>query len=388
MKLAKLIIFTLLCSLSANAEETIRVNVLSLLKPEKVAVQFTGSMLLISDDSANSQPIEQHRVEISVTPDKRSLLVRTSKSEIEANAIDIKPAEQTTIQVELLKPNQFSRAYSGALRLTPIEGRIEIVLMTNLEIVARASLLKEFGIDEKTIQASLAGLVCIRSYLKYQKKVRQNYSFDIYDHTGNIFFTSDSASELAYLQAFASQLDEVADVVLTRGNRIIPGYFSASCGGQTFDIKDIWGGSDYSDDIIGVECNWCSLKEKQTWQRSFNKDKLLQILGIKGRASGTVQIIIDDENCFRFVGGGTELDSMTPEEIRIIIGRKLGWDTLPSNNFRFISADKTLIVYGSGRGHGIGLCQTGAQNQALNGMSWREILQFYFPRCTPFKLED
>ena len=34
---------------------------------------------------------------------------------------------------------------------------------------------------------------------------------------------------------------------------------------------------------------------------------------------------------------------------------------------------------GKGFGHGVGICQWGAQGKAERGMGWEEILQFYYP---------
>lgn len=38
-----------------------------------------------------------------------------------------------------------------------------------------------------------------------------------------------------------------------------------------------------------------------------------------------------------------------------------------------------LIVNGTGRGHGVGLCQAGALGRARSGQSYREILSAYYP---------
>jgi stage II sporulation protein D len=38
-----------------------------------------------------------------------------------------------------------------------------------------------------------------------------------------------------------------------------------------------------------------------------------------------------------------------------------------------------IIENGKGFGHGLGLCQWGAQGQALEGTKAAEILRFYYP---------
>jgi stage II sporulation protein D len=64
------------------------------------------------------------------------------------------------------------------------------------------------------------------------------------------------------------------------------------------------------------------------------------------------------------------------------IGRRLGWDAVPSNNFTAHSDAKGLVLEGNGEGHGIGLCQAGARAIAQSGATFREILDHYYPNTT------
>jgi len=64
---------------------------------------------------------------------------------------------------------------------------------------------------------------------------------------------------------------------------------------------------------------------------------------------------------------------------RLSVGRRLGWDAVPSNNFTTHKEGDKVMLKGFGRGHGIGLCQRGARAMAENGATFREILEHYFP---------
>ena len=67
------------------------------------------------------------------------------------------------------------------------------------------------------------------------------------------------------------------------------------------------------------------------------------------------------------------------EASRLNIGRRLGWDAVPSNNFTARSDAKGVVLEGTGQGHGIGLCQAGAKAMAQSGAGFREILAHYYP---------
>ena len=43
---------------------------------------------------------------------------------------------------------------------------------------------------------------------------------------------------------------------------------------------------------------------------------------------------------------------------------------------------------GSGNGHGVGLCQWGTKQRALDGFSYGEILSYYYPGAVLKKLSE
>jgi stage II sporulation protein D len=68
------------------------------------------------------------------------------------------------------------------------------------------------------------------------------------------------------------------------------------------------------------------------------------------------------------------------------IGQKFGWDKVPGTRFKFEPAqqgdENFVTVESTGAGHGVGLCQWGASEQARQGKSYKEILEYYFPGTT------
>lgn len=62
------------------------------------------------------------------------------------------------------------------------------------------------------------------------------------------------------------------------------------------------------------------------------------------------------------------------------VGQKLGWDKVPGTRFSMTSARDGAVEFAStGAGHGVGLCQWGANGQAQRGKSSKAILEYYFP---------
>ena len=64
---------------------------------------------------------------------------------------------------------------------------------------------------------------------------------------------------------------------------------------------------------------------------------------------------------------------------RSAVGRHIGWDRLKSNLYDVSDHGDRIVFHGRGSGHGVGLCQVGAEVMGEEGHSYREILSFYYP---------
>ena len=73
--------------------------------------------------------------------------------------------------------------------------------------------------------------------------------------------------------------------------------------------------------------------------------------------------------------GTDERIQISASAFRFAVGRYLGWNKIRSEWYE-ISADR---VAGYGRGHGVGLCQKGADRMGAEGLDYRAILRFYYP---------
>ena len=61
------------------------------------------------------------------------------------------------------------------------------------------------------------------------------------------------------------------------------------------------------------------------------------------------------------------------------IRRILSDSHLKSSAFEVEYKGESIVLHGSGWGHGVGLCQIGAAVMASEGYDYREILSHYYP---------
>jgi stage II sporulation protein D len=163
-------------------------------------------------------------------------------------------------------------------------------------------------------------------------------------------------------------------------------YYYANCGGTTEDGHYILGNDEapapylkqHSDRycIRNGGAQWSSEVSRSDLQRALEADGI-DVLGslrsvsvLKRTASGRVEFV-------RVTGSS----SITVSGLlfRSAIGRHVGWDRLKSNWYEVSARGDRIVFQGRGSGHGVGLCQVGAEIMGEEGHSYREILAFYYP---------
>lgn len=179
-----------------------------------------------------------------------------------------------------------------------------------------------------------------------------------------------------------------AAVQSTRGRTLLYGggpaavFYSSCCGGHTADVVATWGGVALPY-LRGVEDPHCVAAPDYRWSRSVPLERVVAILGSRtgGTLTGASLLDVDSTGRAREV----ELSGAASATLGIAdFRRALGYDVVRSSwvrSLRIESADAApyLVIDGSGRGHGVGLCQWGTRFFAESGASAAEILAFYFP---------
>lgn len=72
---------------------------------------------------------------------------------------------------------------------------------------------------------------------------------------------------------------------------------------------------------------------------------------------------------------GTSPVLISASSLRFAIGRHMGWNLVRSDRYE-VSGN---CLRGRGQGHGVGLCQVGAEEMGEEGLDYRAILRFYYP---------
>ena len=78
-------------------------------------------------------------------------------------------------------------------------------------------------------------------------------------------------------------------------------------------------------------------------------------------------------------GGTPDHFSISASSVRFAVNRLFGWNNIRSDLYEVRSVGQQVVFSGHGAGHGVGMCQAGADEMARQGKNYREILSFYYP---------
>jgi len=163
-------------------------------------------------------------------------------------------------------------------------------------------------------------------------------------------------------------------------------YYHANCAGTTEDGRFILGNDEpmapYLNQHSDVYCvrhgtlQWQSEVTKRDLQRALAADEItipgsLRSVSVAQRTpSGRVEVL-------RVMGSSPVV--VPAQAFRSAVGRHLGWERLKSNWYDVSVSGDRIVFHGRGSGHGVGLCQIGAEVMGEEGKSYREILAYYYP---------
>jgi len=266
------------------------------------------------------------------------LLATCGKKALRAQEIHATSRNQEAARFALAIPGKIKRTYRGTLRVIAKDGAVIPIVAMDLE-TAVGSVVRAEMTEDTPLEALKAQAVATRSY--FLAGGGRHADFDFCDLTHCQFLREPPPA----VSPAAKAVGETRGMNLAYTGKPIAAMFTRSCGGHTRTPQDIGLSYRYYP-YFSVICNFC-YKNPVRWTRK-----------------------VSPEDAARLRSG---------EAGRLSIGRRLGWDTVPSNNFTAHKEGSKVVLEGFGQGHGIGLCQRGARAMAENGATFREILEHYFP---------
>jgi peptidoglycan hydrolase-like amidase len=320
--------------------QTVSIGVLGIFRPTELMLTSTGKQeLLVSTAGQNifvARGSDCRALQIRVKGDV--LLASCGKKEVRTKEIQATSRNQDAADFVLAIPGKIKRNYTGTLRVIVKDGVVVPIVNMDLE-TAVGSVVRAEMTGDTPFEALKAQAIATRSY--FVAGGGRHAEFDFCDLTHCQFLREPPTSGTPA----ANAADETRGMILTHNGKPVAAMFTRSCGGHTRTPQEI-GLSASGYPYFPVMCDFC-YKNPIKWTRKVSpQDAALLSTGENGRLN---------------------------------VGRRLGWDAVPSDNFTAREEGGKVVLEGLGQGHGIGLCQRGARAMAENGATFREILEHYFP---------
>ena len=178
-------------------------------------------------------------------------------------------------------------------------------------------------------------------------------------------------------------------VILLYDGRPAQTVFHADCGGHTSSSAEVWGGTPRPY-LRGQPDDLPAGARHQTWRFETTVKSLSAALNKDARTAVGANLAGVD-NLRRDAGGrilslrlrGSRTVTVPADDFRAILARQFGPRSIMSTNFELRHERDRYLFEGRGFGHGVGLCQKGAQARTATGMSAPAVLAFYYPGTRP-----
>jgi stage II sporulation protein D len=322
----------------------VRVGVLGLFRPRQLTVSAPQGQALVvraGDERIVLEPSSGVHI-ASVRLSGSEIILQSGTRTVRASALTLAGRKNEPADFVLAVPRKIARHYRGTLEIHGSAGHLLAIVTMDRE-TAVASIVAAESASETPVEALKAQAVATRSYLAAGRGRHRN--FDFCDTTHCQFLREPPAPGTAVAQA----VEATRDMVLAYESEPFAAMYTRSCAGRTHTPAEL-GLPAATYPYYSVECKYCR-EHPVRWSSRISAEDAAPL-----RSSN--------------------------EPARLRAARHLGWNTIPSNDFIVKKENGQILVEGTGQGHGIGLCQSGAKSMAADGADFRQILSHYYPNTT------
>lgn len=180
----------------------------------------------------------------------------------------------------------------------------------------------------------------------------------------------------SYWEKIKKAVQETRGEIMLYNNYPIDALYHSTCGGRTAAAKDVWGTEIAY--LQSVKCDYCQSSAYYKKKYTFSDNEIAQYFGKP--VGGTSIFIIKRASCGRCQAININGEIYNADVVR----SKL---KLPSTWMTINKKDQKIIITTHGYGHGVGMCQYGANGIAQKGYDYHQILHKYYQEIDFYKID-
>ncbi len=259
-------------------------------------------------------------------------------------------------------------------------GHVLVTVTMPLEEYVAAVLMAESG-DFENVESQRAMAVVARTYAMRFLGQHAQEGFDFCDTTHCQVFGWKGANA-----AVRAAVNATRGEVLRFEGKLAQTFYHQNCGGTTAAAKEAWPAVTEAY-LTSHEDRYCEARGVLKWEsaiRVADLDRALRAAGLTMPAGWReIEVVSRSESGraqrLKLSGGAGRNAPLSASTFRFAVDRELGWNKIRSDLYDVRNAGEQIVFSGRGSGHGVGMCQAGAEEMARQGKSYREILSFYYP---------
>ncbi len=358
-------------STQATSTSSTTVRVLLAEKQKSASFKHSGLIYIYTKDRSKKYKISQAGTVAARALGAGKIQVGTLQS---SQPVILEPAPGKTITFK-------GNAYAGKIYLIADASAFHIVEYVPLETYLYGVLPYEMSYTWPA-EALKAQAVAARTFtLKSMQTTGKRY-FDLYSDVRSQMYKGTGK----IYPSVKTAVDKTRGEVLAYDGQLFYTYYHGNCGGATDSVTSWNPGAKAIKPLSGAKCGYDKHAKNYSWQQTVSRAKAESYaasLGLKGKLK-SIKVA-------RKTGTGRATN--------ITVRTQKGSKTIACGNFRMAFGlksckitklslrKKDVLFKGRGSGHGVGMCQDGANGMAKAGKSYKQILKKYYPgaKLTPLK---
>lgn len=372
----------------------VRVRLASLGSPRTLTVRGTGPLRVAN--SATGVLLAARAPSVTLTAEGGEVAVAGLEADAASTGEPSRRGASLRIDGAMLivGAGRSERMYPGALLVSAAGGRLALVNECDLEDYTVGVLAGECpALFHK--EAIRAMAVSARSY-SYRRAYLSGR--ELCDTTHCQVYRGLGAARTAHRDA----VRDTAGLCALHDGEVIDAVYCSDCGGKTEASEDAWRGGKPVPYLRSVEDSpqsggepFCSVNRSHGWTLAIARPRLQTLLGSAGPLKLEVKETTSSGRARRLElsrlpqsagadGGAAAIAAR--KEAREFSGEQwrqlLGASAVKSLKFSVRETAAGVELDGTGFGHGVGLCQFGANGMGRRGIGFREILTHYYTAVT------
>jgi stage II sporulation protein D len=365
------IFLILLFSGKYHSQELVNIGIFYNSKISEVKILFQDNYSIQYEENGNLFQLKKNQIYlIKAINDSLVLFDNLNNQNIVSKKINFYSPDIDNAQLTIItNHSKKERIYKGHLIVTANNGNLKMINTLNLDDYVCGVVNAEVGKGRHP------------EFYKAQALLVRTYALShLYKHLAEGFNLCDGVHCQVYYGICYSSI--IADavkqtqhqVIVDNDLNLIVAAFHSNSGGQTVNSEDIWGSKkDYLRSVIDTfsigmpSYSWKKTIPLSEWKSYLKKNKYP----------------IDDSEAFRHATYLIQTSRLTHLQFQ---SHKIPLKNIRDDlklmstlfNIHLNATSDSVIFYGRGFGHGVGLSQEGAMKMAKLGYTYEQIIRFYY----------